>query len=47
MDAACSDYVRLQELMERQEETNRRLDEKMERWEYLTDLEEKIQAQKQ
>ena len=46
MDAACSDYVRLQELMAQQQELELALEEKMERWMYLNDLAEKIAAQK-
>ena len=40
-----SDYVKLQELQAKQEELEARLDEKMERWVYLTELKEKIDAQ--
>ena len=44
--AACgSDYVKLQELTSDQESAKATLDEKMERWMYLTDLAEKIAAQ--
>jgi len=46
MDAACSDYVLLQELMEKQKKLEGDLEEKMERWEYLTELHEQILAQK-
>jgi len=46
-EAACSDYIRLQELQAKHEETESRLDAKMERWVYLNDLNEKIAAQKQ
>ena len=40
-----SDYVKLQELQQRQSELEAQLDEKMERWVYLTELKEKIDAQ--
>ena len=44
--AACaSDYVRLQELQEQQAALEAALEEKMERWVYLTELKEKIDAQ--
>ena len=40
-----SDYVRLQELQAQQEELQKLLDEKMDRWVYLNDLAERIAAQ--
>jgi len=40
-----SDYVKLQELQSRQTELEMQLNEKMERWVYLTELKEKIDAQ--
>ena len=44
---ACgSDYQRLMELQKEKEELEQQLLEKLERWEYLTDLNEKIQNQK-
>ncbi len=44
--SACgSDYVKLQELQQEQADLQRQLDEKTERWLYLTDLKEKIDAQ--
>ena len=44
--AACgSDYVKLQELTEEQAREKAALEEKMERWAYLTELAEKIAAQ--
>ena len=44
--AACgSDYVKLQDLTSEQDAAKTALDEKMERWMYLTDLAEKIAAQ--
>ena len=43
MSACGSDYVRLQQLTERQEELERQLEEKTERWLYLTELKERIE----
>ena len=44
--SACgSDYVKLQELTERQTALEAALEEKMDRWVYLTDLKERIDAQ--
>ena len=40
-----SDYVKLQELQEQQTELETKLEEKMERWVYLNELKEKIDAQ--
>ena len=40
-----SDYVRLQELQAKQSGLEAQLDEKMERWVYLTELKEKVDAQ--
>ena len=40
-----SDYLQFQELQEKQQELKKRLDEKEERWIYLTELKEKIDAQ--
>ena len=45
-DKFCADYVKLQELGEKQAELEAQLEEKMERWMYLNELNEKIQAQK-
>lgn len=45
MTACGSDYVKLQELTQAQEEAKTALEEKMERWLYLTDLAERIAAQ--
>ena len=42
---AGSDYSRLQELSAEREQLTADLDEKMERWVYLNDLAEKIEAQ--
>jgi len=46
-NSAASDYVRLGELMAKASGLEAQLEEKMERWVYLNDLAEKIQAQKQ
>ncbi len=46
MAAHASQYSRLAELTEEKEKVQAELDEKMERWMYLTELNEKIQAQK-
>lgn len=46
MEDASSSYSRLQELMEEKEKTERILEEKMERWMYLSSLAEQIAAQK-
>ena len=40
-----SDYIKLQQLQEQQTRLEAELDEKMERWVYLTELKEKIDAQ--
>ena len=40
-----SDYVRLQELQKQQTELETKLEEKTERWVYLNELKEKIDAQ--
>ena len=45
MSAAGSDYVKLQELTDEQSEVSALLEEKIDRWVYLTDLAEKIAAQ--
>ena len=44
-DRCGSDYVRLQELQAQQAELEEKLEEKTERWVYLTELKEKIDAQ--
>lgn len=46
MEAHASQYSRLSELTEEKEKVQAKLDEKMERWMYLTELNEKIEAQK-
>lgn len=45
MSAAGSDYVKLQELTEKQTKLSAELEEKMDRWMHLTDLAERIAAQ--
>ena len=42
----CADYVKLQELSDKQAELEAKLEEKMERWMYLNELNEKILSQK-
>ena len=42
----CTDYVKLQELHDEQAELEAKLEEKTERWFYLNDLKERIDAQK-
>ena len=42
----ATDYPKLNALTKEKEETEEKLMEKMERWEYLTELAEKIEAQK-
>ena len=44
-ERCASDYVKLQELAARQEELTARLDKQTERWVYLSELKEKIDAQ--
>lgn len=44
-EANCSDYVKLQEIQERQAALEEKLEEKTERWMYLMELKEKIDAQ--
>lgn len=46
MESAASDYVKLQELMAKKEQLETQLEEKTERWMYLTELAEAIEAQK-
>jgi len=43
----ASNYVKLQEIYDEKEKLSALLDEKMERWVYLNDLNEKIEAQRQ
>lgn len=42
----ASNYTRLNEIMKEKEEAEKQLEEKMERWVYLNDLAEQIEAQK-
>ena len=42
----ASDFVKLTELTQKREQTQKELDEAEERWLYLTDLAERIEAQK-
>ena len=46
-EACGSDYVKLQELQERQQALEAQLEEKTERWVYLNELKEKIDAQRE
>ncbi|WP_068786416.1 ABC-F family ATP-binding cassette domain-containing protein [Paenibacillus phocaensis] len=46
MESAASDAVRLQELMQQQQEAEAELERLMERWTYLNELAEKIEAQR-
>ena len=46
MEKAASDFVKLKELMDRKAQAESELDAKMERWMYLNDLAERIEAQK-
>ena len=43
--ANATNSVKLRELLEEQEETQKTLDEKTERWVYLSELAEKIEGQ--
>ena len=47
MAAQATSYSALNELMQEKEKCNQELEYKMERWEYLSDLADKIEAQKQ
>ena len=46
MEANATNSMKLREIMEEKENTQQKLDEKMDRWVYLNDLAERIQAQK-
>lgn len=46
MMANATNSLKLSELTAEKEETERKLDEKMDRWVYLNDLAERIEAQK-
>ena len=43
---AASDYTRLQEILKEKEQTERQLEEAMDRWVYLSSLVEEIESQK-
>ncbi len=45
MEKASSQYTKLQELMNKKEEIESKFEEKMERWMYLSELEDKIKNQ--
>lgn len=45
MEACATDFVKLNQLIADKENAETQLEEKMERWEYLTELDEKIKAQ--
>lgn len=47
MEKSATDFVRLNELTEQKSELESEIDHMYERWEYLSDLDEKIRAQKQ
>ena len=47
MAANATNAGKLRELSEEQQETQQKLDEKMDRWVYLNDLAEQIEAQKE
>ena len=46
MEANATNSVKLREIMEQNEKAQADLDEKMDRWVYLNDLAERIEAQK-
>jgi ATP-binding cassette subfamily F protein uup len=46
MNQNAKDFVKLNELTKEQEEVNAQLEYKMERWEYLTELNERIEEEK-
>ena len=46
MVANARDFVKLNEITKQKEEAEAALEEKMERWMYLQDLAERIEAQK-
>ncbi|MEE1312443.1 MAG: ABC-F family ATP-binding cassette domain-containing protein [Lachnospiraceae bacterium] len=45
MERMATDFVKLNELLEEKKKAEKALEEKMERWEYLNELSEKIEAQ--
>ena len=46
MEEYATDYAALQRLTEEKENLETQLEEKMERWMYLSDMAERIEAQK-
>lgn len=46
IDQSSTDFTKLQELLEKQQNLEKQLDEKMERWTYLNELAEKIEKNK-
>jgi len=46
IEKSASNYTRLNELMKEKTEKEAQLEEKMDRWMYLTDLVEQIESQK-
>ena len=46
MEKASSEYSKLQELMKKKKDIEKKLDEKMENWIYLSELAEKIEEDK-
>ena len=45
MEASASEYTKLEELLKQKQEQEKKLEEKMDRWLYLSELEEKINNQ--
>lgn len=45
MEIAASEYTKLEELLSQKQEIEKRLEDKMERWMYLTEIDEKIEKQ--
>ena len=46
IEASATNFTKLNELMKEKEEKEAQLEEKMDRWVYLNDLAEQIEAQK-
>ena len=46
IEKSATDYEKLKDLMEEKERLTKELDHKMERWVYLNDLAEQIEAEK-
>lgn len=44
IEKAATDFTKLQELLKEKEQVEGKLEEKFERWEYLNDLAQKIEA---